>query len=599
VVLLQAGTPQSEVLDISGFAGRDQLRVEFRARNDNPSSSSIRNAVIQLGDGSRVGSGEYNSTYVGVPVPSTTVTTGNYQLEIRLGDQFFQSQQFGPPIYTKSFDTNDRLAEQVSLIAPAGNLLTAGDKFSISDGGRLITFEFTTSGSAGLGNVPVRFAASDPAYVVARAIRDAINSSGVQSQFQGSIRAASSSGEQSGTTGKDTKINLHGTAYFKSILAANPAGAVELVVYEGKSDSNARRQQGEVIVQNSYIRKPRDYGVWSEPAARLPDPRDTLDAFTRSQMQEIPNLVGTQAVRNLSVLNNGVQGGMLPGLVVQNNVLEEGGLGGVRVQGELPIWMLSPNFIPYFEPGTDPNGFLWDGNPFVNSDGGTNPISHFGSYIDDGDILVVDSDRTRVRMEFEDLAGGNTGNPVAGSGQVEGNGYRSDSSVAWYRDTGGSFYQRLTCTNCTAFATTAYETAHALRDSILSSILVTNGTTQVVTATVAASLLGPDPRAPDSDLFGYPQYFNRPAIYLEGVSNLQWQDYNGANQYTIDGRNSLGNSNPFDIRQLDLGEAPQPQALIVNNTIIGTDGRASFNGESALNETNDTIADAVQTWQGT
>ena len=39
--------------------------------------------------------------------------------------------------------------------------------------------------------------------------------------------------------------------------------------------------------------------------------------------------------------------------------------------------------------------------------------------------------------------------------------------------------------------------------------------------------------------------------------------------------------------------------LIINNTIVGTDGRASFNGESALNESNDTIADAVQTWQGT
>jgi hypothetical protein len=587
VTLLQTGSPESEVLDISFFAGRSQLRIEFRGRNDDPSRTSIRNVVVQLADGSRVGSGEYNSTYVGVPVPSTTVTTGNYQLEIRLGEQFFQSQAFGSPIYTKSFDTNDRLAEQISLIAPAGNLLTSGDKFSISDGGRSIVFEFTTTGAVGLGNVPVRFQVSDPAYVVARAIRDAINSSGVQAQFQGSVRAASSNGEQTGTTGKDTKINLHGTAYFKSILAANPAGAVQLVVYDGKSDSNARRQQGEIIIQNSYIRQPRDYGVWSEPAARLADPRDTLDSFTRSQMQEIPKLVGTQAVRNLSTLNNGVQGGMLPGLVVQNNVLEEGGLGGVKVQGETPIWMISPRFIPYFEPGDDPAGFLWDGNPLVNTAGGDPPISHFGSYIDDQDTLVIDADRTRVRLEFDDLAGGGTGNPVAGSGQVEGNGVAQDSSMAWYRDTGGSFYQRLTCTNCTAFATTAFETMHAMRDSILSSMLVSNGTTQQVNVTIAASLLGPDPDAPAQSSFGYPLYFNRPAVYIEGATTLQWQD--GPNGY----------GNPFDIRQLDLGETPQPQALIINNTIIGTDGRASFNGESGLNESNDTIADAVQTWQGT
>ena len=587
VTLLTAGSPESEVLDISAFSGRSNLRIEFRSRNDNPSRASISEVVIQLADGSRVGSGEFNSTYVNVPVPSTTVTTGKYQLEIRLGDEFFQSQRFGSPIYTKSFDTNDRLANQISLIAPAGNLLTSGDKFSISDGGRSITFEFTTSGTAGLGNVPVRFAVSDPAYVVARAIRDAINSSGVQSQLQGSIRAATSSGIVSGTSGRDPEINLHGPASFKSILSANPAGAVELILHEGISDSNARREQGQILIQNSFIRQPRDYGVWSEPAARLADPRDTLNSFTRSQMQEVPKLVGTQAVRNLSVLNDGVQGGMLPGLVIQNNVLEEGGLGGVKVQGETPIWMVSPRFIPYFEPGTDPAGYLWDGNPLVNTTGGNPPISHFGSYIDDQDTLVIDADRTRVRLEFDDLAGGATGNPVAGSGQVEGNGVALGSAVAWYRDTGGDFYQRLTCTNCTAFATTAFETMHAMRDSLLSSILVSNGTTQQINVTIAASLLGPDPVAPAQARFGYPLYFNRPAVYIEGATQLQWQD--GPN----------GNSNPFDIRQLDLGESPQPQAKIINNTIIGTDGRASFNGESALNEPNDTLATAVQTWQGT
>ncbi|MCA9134836.1 MAG: PPC domain-containing protein, partial [Planctomycetales bacterium] len=235
-----------------------------------------------------------------------------------------------------------------------------------------------------------------------------------------------------------------------------------------------------------------------------------------------------------------------------------------------------------------PDAFSADNNPLVNNPGNDPPPSHFGHYIDDGDVLVIDADRTRLRMEFEDLAGGDAGNPVAGSGQVEGNGYDLDSSIAWYRDTGGDFYQRSTCTNCTAFATNAFETMHALRDSLLGSILVTNGTTQIVTATVAESLLGPDPGAPSSNQSrGYPEYFNRPALYLEGVSNLQWQDTPG------------GRGNPFDIRQLDLGEVPQPHARIVNNTIIGKDGRASFNGEAAQDEPNDTLSGAVQTWQGT
>ncbi|HUP80259.1 MAG TPA: hypothetical protein VM260_17020, partial [Pirellula sp.] len=319
-----------------------------------------------------------------------------------------------------------------------------------------------------------------------------------------------------------------------------------------------------------------------------------FNSFTFSSIQEKPALAGTQAVRNLLQPNNGVQGGLVPGIVVQNNVLEEGGLGGIVVQGETPIWMLSPQLIPFSITGTDPTRYNADYSPFVNTTGGNPPISHFGSYIDDEDTLVIDSDRTRIRLEFDDLAGGATGNPVAGSGQVEGDGVFPDSSIAYYRDTGGSFYQRLTCTNCTAFATNAIETINALRDSVLSSILVTNGTTQVVKATVAESLLGPDPGAASSSSnsqftfsFGYPEYYNRPALYLEGVANLQWQD--GPN----------GNSLPFDMRQLDLGEMPQPQARIVNNTIIGTDGRASFNGGTAAIESNDTLETATQTWQGT
>ncbi len=228
--LLITGSPQSALIDISNFAGRDNLRIEFRGRDDDPSRTNISDVVIQLADGSRVASGEPNSTYIGVNVPSTTVTSGNYQLEIRLGDNFFQSRNFGAPTLTKSFDTNDRLAEQISLIAPAGSVLTNGDKFSISDGGREITFEFTTTGSVGLGNVAVRYTAADAAHVVARAIRDAINSTGVQSQLQGTIRAATSSGFVSGTDGRDTKIDLHGPAAFKSLRAANAAGAVRLVI---------------------------------------------------------------------------------------------------------------------------------------------------------------------------------------------------------------------------------------------------------------------------------------------------------------------------------------------------------------------------------
>jgi hypothetical protein len=593
--LLVTGRPASAVIDISQYGTNNfgvdrRLQVEFRARNDDPSRTVIRNVVIQLLNGARVGSGEPNPTFAVVGVPSTTVTTGAYQLEVRLGDQFFNSNAFGSPTLTKSFDTNDRLAEQITLVAPAGSTLTDGDKFTLSDGGRLITFEFSTDATVGLGNVPVRFTPTDANFVVARAIRDAVNSSGVQAQFQGNIRAASSNGVVSGTIGRDAKIDLHGSAYFNSVQSANPAGRVTVIFHQGVSDRNIRREQSQVIIQNSFIRESRDYGIFSEAPARMQDPRDVIDPFDFSDerntvsLQNIPKVAGTQAVRNLLQPNDSVQGGLVPGIVVQNNVLEEGGLGGVIIQGETPIWMISPGEVP-FTFNADPNAALADYNPFVNN--ATSP-THFGSFIDDQDTLVIDADRTRLRLEFDDLAGGATANPTGGSGQVEGNGIAPDSSLAWYRDTGGSFYQRQTCTNCTAFATNAYETMHALRDSILSSILVSNGTTHTITATVAESMLGPDPlAAPTSRSLGYPEYFNRPAVYLEGVTTLEYLE------------GPRGYANTLDIRQLDLGEMPQPQARIVNNTIIGRDGRASFHADSATVEFNDTIATATQTLQGT
>jgi subtilisin family serine protease len=569
-VLLVAGAPETALISLNRWADDPGLRVEFRTRDADPTNVLIQHVHILLSDGARVGTGETNSTFAPVPVPSTTVTTGNYQLEVRLGDTFFESQAFGAPVLTQSFDTNDRLADVVSLVAPAGADITAGDKFEISDGGTVVVFEFTQTGAVGLGNIAVRFSPTDTNFEVARRIRDAINNPTVQSRLR--VRSATSSGIVSGTLGRDPKLSLFGNATVKTIQAANAAGEVEVIYHTGRSDSNVPRDQGQVLIQNSFIRQARDYSIWSEPAARLQDPRDQLSFIEELFMQAKPGVVGTQAVRNLLVPNDSVQGGLLPGVVIQNNVLEEGGLGGINISGESPIWMISPALIPFT-----------DDDPTENNTG-----THFGFYIDDGDQLVIDSDRTRLRFEFEDLAGGATGGPVFGSGTVEGNGYGLETTIAWYRDQGGAFYQRLQGGDLQPFATNAFETMHALRDSILGSILVTNGTTQQVRATIAESLMGPDPGGPANTQFGllsYPEYFNRPAVYLEGVTNIQYL-------------NSIGGGNPFDIRTLALGVAPQPHARIINNTIIGQDGRASFNGESALSEPNDTLADAVQTWQG-
>lgn len=559
--------PSALMLDLSRWANQPGLRIEFRTRDGADSQSIIRNVHLQMRDGTRVATGEPNASFQRVTPALGTITTGNYQLEVRIGDNFFQSRSLGQPLMTKTFDTNDRLANGVSIVAPNGIDITSGDQFLITERGVEVTFEFTQSGTVtGVGNIPVRFNPADANFVVAKAIRDAINSSAVQARFQ--VKAATSSGIAIGTAGRDPRLNLFGEATVRTLAATNPAGEVQVIYTQGRSDRNVTRQQGQVLVQNSFIRQSRDYGVWSEPAARAADPRDQLEnspltSNLSSMMQSKPNLVGTQAIRHLPTNNESVLGGFMPGVIVQNNVLEEGGLGGINISGENPIWMLSPILIPSS-----------DNSPLSNS---ADPMSHFGGFFNDTDALIIDSDRTRVRLEFDDMA-----SPAGG------NGVEQASSPLWFRDTGGDFYFRLTCNSCQPFASNALETMHAIRDGILGSILVTNGTTQIVKPTVAESLMGPVASAPLAPSVGYPNYFNRPAVFIEGVSDVSFFN----TQFTSTPR-------PLDIRTLDLGLAPQPNAKVVNNTIIGRDGRANFNGETPLNEPNDTLADAVETWQGT
>ena len=273
-VLLTAGSPQTQLISLNRWANHPGLRIEFRTRGDDPTNVQVENVFIQLGDGSRVGSGEPNSTYVPVNVPSTTVTTGNYQLEVRLGEAFYESAAFWIAA------TNQVLRYQRSLggadhLGCTGRCRpTDGDKFELSDGGTRIVFEFSTDSSVGLGNVPVRFTATDPAYIVARSIRDAINNTSVQSRLK--IRAASRGGYDTEALGQDVGINLFGNASLRTISAANAAGEVQVVVHEGFSDRNITRDQAQLLIQNSFIRESRDYGVWSEPAARLQDPRDVV-----------------------------------------------------------------------------------------------------------------------------------------------------------------------------------------------------------------------------------------------------------------------------------------------------------------------------------
>ncbi|MCR9295349.1 MAG: Ig-like domain-containing protein [bacterium] len=564
------GSQSQQIVSLANFAGQNGLQIVFR-NSGGPGSfeRTISNLFVGFAErGERILNAPADSTFVGRAVPGNTIQSGQYQLELR--------RATGSIV-----DTNDRAAEQITLIAPAGADLVDGDTFLLTDAGNSITFEFTTDSSVTPGHVAVRFTATDTAAQVATAIRNAINDPGVQSRL--AVKASGAGGAES-TPNTDARVHLFGRA-------SGEFGKVGVQYHSGTGDQNINRDQGQVLIQNNFIRHSRDYGVWTEAGDRLQDPRDRMINIAPNMLRNLNNASddamsdrpGTGnsapgAVRNLRELNNDVLGGLTPGIIIQNNILESGGLGGVHVAGENPIFMITPLIIPGWRDNIDTQGDHSTGSS-------TNPIDHFGTFIDDGDYLVIDGGRTRVQFEFEDMSGAGTGGPTWGSGVVGGNGWNDTSVPIYYREDGGQQYLRAPNTNP---GYSALEVVQSMRDSVFGSILVTNGTTQNVKATVSASLLAESfSNAGVGPSAGYINYYNRPALFLEGVTNVTWDDNNGPNL------------NPFDIRRVDAADTPQPFVRILNNTVYGNDGRASLDGREVGAEPNDTIDVATQTWQGT
>ncbi len=803
-------------LNLAQFAGQNDLRLIFRYNTNGANGSatsgvSIDDIIIGFAErGELVLNAPTGAGFVGTSVPANTTLTGQYQLEIRQGESFFTATPSGLVLNT-SMDTNDRQANQVTLVAPEGRELVDGDKFTLGDAGNQLTFEFNSVGSVTPGNVAIAFSATDADFVIAQRIRDAINDPGVQARIK--VRAATTGGVVSGTANRDNRVNLFGsvsgslvefdrprmtienattnantlrnTIFGTGITATQPAiytggsqsaaivnfagqagvmlstgrvldalpnnlsdntgtvssgagdlatntalgvtttdstalemefqfgdgtiggnlflemrfaseeynellardvvavlidgvnvalvpntvtpinsgsinsttnsllyynndpsdggkylqqtaldgftaplllsalglsagphtlrivvadtvnqltdsavfirsasvgtttrprtfGGVQAIYHTGSSDQNTNRDQGQVLIQNNFIRYSRDYAVVTEAGSRLQDPRDliaNIAPIMGAAMSNIPALAGNSpgAVRNLREINDAQLGGINTGIVISNNVMESGGLGGVRIAGENPIYMISPAFMP--GPSTDTP-------PLISTDAATTsntaPLDHFGSYVDDSDLFVIDAGRTRVQFEFEDLAGAPGGGPTFGSGTVQGNGWDDSSVPIYYRDDGGAQYLRAPSTSP---GYSALELLQSMRDSIFGSILVTNGTTENIRATVAPALTGTLAHR-TTGRPGYINFYLSPALYLEGISNLNFV-------------NRSGGGNPFDIRRVDIADTPQPFVRVVNNTVYGNDGRASFSPDNTVSEPNDTITTAVETWQGT
>jgi VCBS repeat-containing protein len=154
-----------------------------------------------------------NSTFIGNPLQAgQQILQGPYQLEIR------KATDFGTPLI-RSFDTNDRLSQGITLLAQPGSHIYDGQTFVISDGINAVTFEYesiTANNGVVSGHQVIPFDPSSPDYIVARTIRDAINGAEVQAvlpELSAVLGDGTIVGNGNPTTSTSARVNLFGPAH--------------------------------------------------------------------------------------------------------------------------------------------------------------------------------------------------------------------------------------------------------------------------------------------------------------------------------------------------------------------------------------------------
>lgn len=300
-----------------------------------------------------------NASFVTNPQePENALIEGTYQVEIRRGPEYGYAKATGYDITPapvmfgggagRSFDTNDRLSQNVSFVAPSSDKLIDGQTFQISDGVNTVVFEFedlAVNDGVAPGNLEIPFDSyvTEPDYVMARRIRDAINSTQAQAVID--ITAALSDGEEVTPAtpprpgffqavelmpSTSNVINLFGNATGD----VNPTfdfGAIEVITHGYSAvagserqlvgDSNVFRDQGQILISSNIVRDSLQYGIIADAGLR-----NRSDLVPEAGVLPHAGPVGNLRIRNTDR--------WVTGVVVANNVVANSGTGGILFSGD-------------------------------------------------------------------------------------------------------------------------------------------------------------------------------------------------------------------------------------------------------------------------
>lgn len=267
------------------------------------------------------------------------VETGNYQIEIRRAASFGinggNSLLLDPLAGARAFDTNERLTQGFAFVARPGSQIADGESFTVSDGVNTVRFEFNDTSivaplpGAGFtqGNIQVPFVPTMTTAEIARAIRNAINSTDSQAVLK--VVAGLTDSRNEASPSGSIFINLYG-AVGADNNATNNFGDITWVEFgndsfgrEDAGDANRKRDQGQIILHSNIIRDSSSFGIVIDAAAR-----------TSSLTPLAGDLPLSGPIRNLPQVNSE---GWVPGVVAANNVLAANRAGGILFSGDVRV----------------------------------------------------------------------------------------------------------------------------------------------------------------------------------------------------------------------------------------------------------------------
>lgn len=295
---------------IIGFAERGEMVTNAPVNTSFTDNDDVLNPDLPAGN-----------IYLGI-------TDGPYDVEIRHASEIGTSQTPDPTnILERAIDTNDREAKGFAITVPAGHQIPDKSTFTIADGIDRVTFQFVDAAGASVvdpGFVPIVFNSiqatagtfEDGRESIASLMLAAINSQPSQDKI--AVQAVFS-----GTSAVGKTLHLTGNAIISldsNLAAVMTVTAYDTYVTDGtvrqlKGDQNRKREQGQIIVQSTFVSDSSNIGI-------------LVDASPRGGLNPTPH---PGAVRNTQQLNTER---LVTGVVIMNNVIVENNNGGIRFSGD-------------------------------------------------------------------------------------------------------------------------------------------------------------------------------------------------------------------------------------------------------------------------